>query len=315
MVDPTINVSEAQCAEQLRSMLFVPANQPGLIGKAHKYGADALILDLEDSVPPAEKDLARLTARSAVATLSAQGCRVFVRTNSCMSGLASLDLEALVQPGLLGVVIPKMETAADVLKVAAWLEHFEMKVGLDVGSVKILPWPETAKGMANAGELAGASPRVMTVVNVAGGKLGDASMALGYRATQDGFETLFVSSQVLLANRAAGLQYPIAAGILEIRNLDAVRSQMTRLREIGYTGAAVVHPAAVPLANEIFGPTSEEISWSVRLLEAMAAARTKGLGACLHDGMMVDHAHVATASAILRQAERFGMDVESLPNG
>lgn len=314
MSEPRPDILPKRAAEQLRSMLFVPANQPRLIGKAPNYGADALILDLEDSVPPAEKDIARVSAHSAVATLSAQGCRVFVRTNSCMSSLASLDLEAVVQAGLNGVVIPKMETADDVLKVAAWLEHFEMKAELDVGSVKILPWPETAKGMANAGKLAAASPRVMTVVNVAGGKLGDASMALGYRGTPDRFETLFVSSHVLLANKAAGLEYPIAAGILEIRDLDAVRRQMTRLREIGYAGAAVVHPAAVPLANEIFGPTSEEISWSVRLLEAMAVARSKGLGACLLDGMMVDHAHVATASAILRQAERFGVDVEALPD-
>lgn len=300
-------------AEQLRSMLFVPANQPSLIGKAPKYGADALILDLEDSVPLAEKDLARVSARSAVATLSAQGHRVFVRTNSCTSSLASLDLEAVVQAGLDGVVIPKMETASDVLKVAAWLEHFEIKVGLDVGSVKILPWPETAKGMANAGELAAASHRVMTVVNVAGGKLGDASMALGYRATHNGFETLYVSSHVLLANRAAGRHYPIAAGILEIRDLDAVRRQMTRLREIGYAGAAVVHPAAVSLANEIFGPTSEELAWSIRLLEAMAIARSKGLGACLYDGMMVDYAHVTAAYEILRQGKRFGMDVGPYP--
>jgi citrate lyase subunit beta / citryl-CoA lyase len=298
---------------QFRSMLFVPANQPRLMEKAPKYGADALILDLEDSVPPLEKEIARGFAQKAVKTLSDEGCRVFVRTNGCSTFLTSLDLEAIVQPGLSGVVVPKMESTSDVIKICAWLEHFEIKSGLEVGSVRILPWPETAKGISAANELAAASPRIMTVVNVAGGKLGDAAMALGYRTTPGRTETLFVSSHILLANRAAGLQYPITAGILEIRNLDAVQLQMTQLRDIGYGGAAVIHPSAVPLANKIFGPTEAEILWNIQMLEAMSIARSKGLGACLYDGMMVDGAHVSAAYTMLKQAEQFGMNVGPYP--
>lgn len=298
---------------QLRSMLFVPANQPALIEKAPKYGADALILDLEDSVPPVEKEVARRIAQKAVKTLSDEGCRVFIRTNACTTFLANLDLEAVVQAGLVGVVIPKVENASDVLKVCAWLEHFEIKAGLDVGSMQILPWPETAKGIAAANELASASPRVMTVVNVAGGKLGDAATALGYRATDSRLETLFVSSHVLLANRAAGLHYPIAAGILEIKDTDAVERQMNQLRDIGYRGAAVIHPSAISIANRIFGPTDDEILWNIHMLEAMSVARSKGLGACLYDGMMVDGAHISAAYTMLRQAEQFGICVGPYP--
>jgi citrate lyase subunit beta/citryl-CoA lyase len=250
--------------------------------------------------------------RDGIVALHAQGLAPFVRINALDTGMASDDIEAITVPGLRGIMVPKLESSEQVVRLDAWIEHFERKSGAAPGSIEILALPETALGMMNAYQLA-ALPRVGNVVNGVGARSGDVTKAIGYKWTPGGAEMLHVMSHILLANRAAGIEYPLSAGVLEVKDLEQVRRQMQRLREIGYRGMVLIHPTAVPIANELFGPAPEEIEWHKGVLRAVAEGEQAGNSAVMFDGMMVDYAHVRNALDLLRQAEAFGIDVGDYP--
>lgn len=292
-----------------RSIMFVPGNRGSWIEKAPKYGPDALMLDLEDSVPPAEKVEARSIVREGIEKLRDVDVGVFVRLNGIDTGMTSDDVEAVTVPGVDGVAVPKLESADQVLRVDAWLEHFERKAGMEIGSIEILALPETAKGIMNAYELATACPRVGNVMGGIGARAGDITRAVGFKWTREGLESLYMSSHILLAARAAGIEYPVGLGSLEVGDLDLVRTQLNRCREIGYRGVLLIHPAAVPIANEVFAPTPDEIEWNKGVLQAMADAERQGIAAVTYDGMMIDYAHVRNSLDLIQQAEAFGIDV------
>lgn len=296
-----------------RSVLFVPGNRPDWIDKAPKYGPDALILDLEDAVPIAEKTEARKTVRAGIERLRDKGVGIFVRVNGLNTGLTGEDIEAIVTDGLVAVAVPKLERAEEVLKVDAWIELFERKAGLPLGTVEIMALPETARGIMNAYQLATACPRVGNILGGVGARSGDVTRAIGYKWTRSGLETLYMASHILLAARAAGIEYPIGGGSLEVGDTELVRAQLQRAREIGFRGAMLIHPSAVPIANEVFAPSQEEIEWNKGVLRAMAEAERAGRAAVTYDGMMIDYAHVRNALDLLHQAEAFGLDVGEYP--
>ena len=296
-----------------RSILFVPGNRPDWMDKAPKYGPDALILDLEDAVPIAEKAEARQTVRAGIERLRERGVPIVVRVNGVNTGLTGEDVEAIVTAGLVAVAVPKLERVEEVLKVDAWIELFERKAGLPLGTVEILALPETARGIMNAYQLATACPRVGNILGGVGARSGDVTKAIGYKWTRSGLETLYLASHVLLAARAAGIEYPISGGSLEVGDTELVRAQLQRAREIGYRGALLIHPSAVPIANEVFAPSKEEIEWNKGVLRAMAEAERAGRAAVTYDGMMIDYAHVRNALDLLHQAEAFGLDVGEYP--
>ncbi len=296
-----------------RSILFVPGNRPDWMDKAPKYGPDALILDLEDAVPIAEKAEARQTVRAGIERLRERGVPIVVRVNGVNTGLTGEDVEAIVTAGLVAVAVPKLERVEEVLKVDAWIELFERKAGLPLGTVEILALPETARGIMNAYQLATACPRVGNILGGVGARSGDVTKAIGYKWTRSGLETLYLASHLLLAARAAGIDYPIGGGSLEVGDTELVRAQLQRAREIGYRGALLIHPSAVPIANEVFAPSTEEIEWNKGVLRAMAEAERAGRAAVTYDGMMIDYAHVRNALDLLHQAEAFGLDVGEYP--
>lgn len=299
--------------QQYRSLLFVPGNRPDWMEKAPRYGPDALILDLEDAVPIAEKTSARALVRAALECLHHRGVASVVRVNGIDTGLTAEDIEAVVTTGLVAVAVPKLERVEEILKVDAWIELFERKAGLPVGTVEIMALPETARGILNAPQLAQACPRVGNIVGGIGSRAGDIAMAIGYKWTREGLETLYMASHILLAARAAGIRYPLTVGSLEVHDLDLVRSHLQRSREIGFKGALVIHPSAIPLANAIFAPSRAEIEWNRGVLHAMAAAERDGRAAVTYDGMMIDYAHVRNALDLLQQAAAFGLDVGDYP--
>src|SRR5216684_5056074 len=147
-----------------RSILFVPGNRPEWIDKAPKYGPDALIVDLEDAVPNAEKVEARHIVRAGIERLRERGVPIVVRVNGVNTGLTAEDVEAIVTSGLVAVAIPKLECVEEILKVDAWIELFERKAGLPLGTVEILVLPETARGIMNIYQLTTACPRVGNIV-------------------------------------------------------------------------------------------------------------------------------------------------------
>jgi citrate lyase subunit beta/citryl-CoA lyase len=296
-----------------RSILFVPGNRPDWIDKAPQYAPDALILDLEDAVPVAEKAEARAIVRAGIERSRARGMPILVRVNGLHTGLTGEDVEAVVTAGLVAIAIPKLERREEVLKVDAWIELFEHKAGLPPGTIEIVVLPETALGIMNIYQLATACPRVGNIVGGVSARSGDVTKAIGYKWTRGGLETLYMASHMLLAARAAGIEYPLAGGSLEVSDTELIRTQLQRAREIGFRGALLIHPSAVPIANDVFAPSQEEIEWNKGVLRAMAEAEQAGRAAVLYDGMMIDYAHVRNALDLLRQAEAFGMEVGEYP--
>jgi citrate lyase subunit beta/citryl-CoA lyase len=296
-----------------RSILFVPGNRPSWMDKAPGSGADALILDLEDAVPVPEKAQARDTVRAGIERLHARGVPVFVRVNALNTGLTAEDVEAVAVPGVVAITVPKIERVEEVWKIDAWIELFERKRGLAPGAIEIVVLPETARGIYHAWELATACPRVGNIVGGVGQRSGDIARAVGYKWTRPGLESLHMSSHLHLAARAAGIEYPIGVGSLEVGDLELVREQLRRAREIGVRGVMLIHPTAVPIANEIFAPAREEIEWNKGVLRAMAEAEQAGRAAVTYDGMMIDYAHVRMALDLLHQAEAFGIEVGEYP--
>ena len=297
-----------------RSILFVPGNRSDWIDKAPRYGPDALIIDLEDAVPVAEKLVTRPIVRAGIERSRQRGMPIVVRVNGLATGLSAEDVEAVVSAGVVAIAVPKLEHPEELLKVDAWIELCERKAGLPVGGIEIMALPETARGILKAYDLATACPRVGNVIGGGSSRSGDVAQAIGYKWTRPGPETLYMASHVLLANRAAGIAYPIATGSLEVGDTELVRAQLQRAREIGYRGALLIHPSAVPIANEVFAPSREEIDWNKGVLQAMAAAEQTGRAAVAYDGMMIDYAHVRNALDLLQQAEAFGMEVGDYPH-
>ena len=279
-------------------MLFVPGNREDWMRKAPGYGADALILDLEDSVPPEGKAEARALVRKMVEELGSDGRTLFVRVNGLETGLTGEDLDAITCRYLYGVMVPKVETPRHVVEVDVLLSFFERRAGVDEGKVFIDPTPETAPGIRSAYEIAKASARVAHM-GASGGKGGDTARSVGYQWTPEGMETMYMRSKVLLDARAAGVPYPVAGIWTDIRDLEGLRAAAQRDRRLGYTGMRLIHPSQVPVANEVFTPTNEEIAYWRGLVAAMEERRSQGGAAITYEGDMVDIAHEEAARAML----------------
>jgi len=185
--------------EPLRTLLSVPGNRQNMIEKAGSLPTDVLVLDLEDSVPAAEKANARVMARDAVTGPILKGQRVFVRINSIGSGLMEEDLEAVIAPGIDGINIPKPNSADDMKKVEAIVERLEKERGIEKGHIKLTPWVETAKGLINAFEIASASPRIVGIIFGAE----DFTLDTGMQRTEGGEELLYPRTMVVVAAKAA----------------------------------------------------------------------------------------------------------------
>ena len=287
--------------QPLRSLLFVPGNKPTWMEKAFSYGADALILDLEDSVPGPDKRSARTYVREAIERRHDRGPLLTVRLNALDTGLAGDDLEAIFCSGLAAIVAPKIETPQDVAVLDTLLTQGERRAGMPEGQVEIFPTLETARGIYHAYHIARSSARVPTLCGTAG-QGGDTARSLGYVWSKAGAETLYIRSKVLLEARAAGVAYPLMASWFNVADLEGLRADACLNRQLGYSGQVVIHPTHVPVVNEVFTPTSEDIAYYQGLLLAMEDAARQGTAAVTYQGAMVDIAMVKTAQHMLALA-------------
>jgi citrate lyase subunit beta/citryl-CoA lyase len=291
----------------IRSALFVPGNREDRMQKAAKYGADALILDLEDAVPLPEKERARSSVHKMIEELGKGGQTLFVRVNDLETGLTGADLEAIMSPYLYAVMLPKVSGPEDVRQVDTLLTFLERKNGLDAGSVLIDPLLETAQGLRQAYEVGVASPRIAYMGGITG-RDGDIARAIGFQWTPEGLETLFYLSKVLLDARAAGVPYPMGGrGWWDIRDLDGLRVEAVKSKQLGYTGMLLIHPSHVPIVNEVFTPSKEEIAHWRALVAAMEECEREGRAVATHNGVMVDIAHVKAARDMLQWARDLGV--------
>ena len=289
----------------IRSALFVPAHRRDWVGKAIRVKPGAAVLDIEDSVPPQFKAQAMANLQSEIAELRDAGVGAFVRIQPLYDGTAS-EVAAAVHAGLTAIVLPKVASPAEIQTLADMLSYFEGKAGLTHGSTGILPLPETAEGMYAARDLAKASTRVRGIFGALSGPVsGDFARAFGFRATSDGCEQAYLASKLVLDSRAGGAEYPVA-GIFGTAadDLPAVERLIRRARDFGYTGAIVMHPSHVAIANAVYKPTAEEVAYFEGLLLVFEAAEKAGLGAVSYQGAMVDYAMLPLARQVLADARR-----------
>lgn len=290
-----------------RSMLFVPGHKPSWAEKAVAAGSDAVILDLEDSVPASDKDGARKTVRETVGALAARGIRadVWVRPNSLDSGLFGADVEEVLVPGLAGLFLPKLFTAQDVVRIDAVVSHIEQREGLASGSVGLIASFETAVAMAHCEEIATASPRVVSLLGATGPNA-DVGRELGFEFTPEGLETLYLRSRIVLAARAAGLHHPVTGVWQDLKNIDGFRQFALDARQLGYRGMVCIHPSHVAVSNEVFTPSPEAVDYCRRMIKAFREAEAAGHAAVDFEGQHIDLAHAKTAQGVLDLAEAVG---------
>lgn len=284
-----------------RTQMYVPGNRASWMEKAANYGADCLILDLEDSVPDQEKVAARSLVKAAVAALKARGQAVNVRINPFVTGLTLDDLEEIICPELNGILLSKVETSADMMQLDALITHIEKRKGMVPGTIETPLACETAKGMRNIYDIATTCPRVKRV-GLAAGPGGDAARAIGYQWSKEGTETLFLRSRTVLEARAAGIQYPTVSSWWNIKDLEGLERDARLNRQLGFRGMTVMHPTHVPIVNRVFTPSQEEVEFCEGLIQAMDDARKRGIAAVTYKGDMVDEAMVKTAHEIIALA-------------
>jgi citrate lyase subunit beta/citryl-CoA lyase len=287
----------------IRSLLYVPATRPDWVKKAIKSGSEAVILDLEDAVGPNEKSTAPALVPQEIATLHSHGVAAFVRPNVMSLGGVE-DLLACVRPGLTGIILPKA-TSHDVACAHDALSYAEGKFGLKHGQVSIIALPETAEGLRTTYEIAKASPRVRGLLGGVGTLEGDVAWTCGFRPTLDGHEQLYFQSKVILDSRAAGANFPMA-GVFgpQINDLDTFKVLVQRAKQLGFTGAAVIHPSHVAVVNAIFQPTAQEVMHYEGLIAALEDGHRRGIGAVQYKGAMVDLAMLPIARDVVAESKR-----------
>jgi len=283
-----------------RSVLFVPGHKPDWALKALASGADCIVLDLEDSVPQELKEPSRDTVRAMLPQLRAAAPRVglFVRPNALATGLAGADLEAVVCAELNGLFTPKIRDATDVLRWETLIDWFEVRNGAR-GLEMIIP-VEMVDAITNCFEIAAASPRVGAMIGPTS-EHADIARAVGYRWSPEGTETLYLRSRVLLACRQHGL-HPLTGLWEDLADLDGLRRFADHGLQLGFRGQVVIHPSHVPVVNDVFTPSDDEVAYYEELVAAVEKATADGDGAVRFRGQHVDLAHADKARDWLAQA-------------
>ena len=278
----------------IRSLLYVPASSERFIAKAHERKADAIILDLEDAVVPAQKSAARARLATAVPSVRQRGAAVFVRINA-EEELWRLDAEAAARAGVFGLLVPKSRDAGMLQHLAAMLEKLERRTGRS--QVALVPMIEDAGAVLDARAIASATPRVLGLV--AGGE--DLATALDAEPT---LETLYLPKLLVhLAAKAAGVRsFGLLRTVADYGDLAAVEKSAREARALGFDGASCVHPSVVPILNRAFSPSGEELDRASRLIAAADEAKARGEGAFAFEGKMVDEPVVKRARALLERA-------------
>lgn len=280
--------------KELRSLLFLPANRPAFIERAHERSADAVILDLEDAVLPEQKAEARLRVPQASASLAARGLTVLLRVNADPQAWCA-DLDAADLSQLKGIILPKVESAAEVAALAEVLNVMERR--------SAPPWPlavaaliESPLGVLRAADIAQASERLCAL----GFGAEDYAAALGIPPEPDYLR--WAAQQVANSARAFGLGcWGLADTVANMDDMARFEASVREARNLGFTGSVAVHPRQVPPVNRGFSPTEAELEWALRVVAAAEAGRVQGQGVVRLDGRMVDQPLVDRAERWLRQ--------------
>lgn len=277
----------------IRSLLYVPANAARFVARAHERGADAIILDLEDAVVPAEKDAARMALADAVPAVGRNGAMMFVRANS--GERLHEDALAACRAGAAGLMVPKTRSAEALRALEEGLAPLERELGR--AAMRFVPLLEDPGAVLDARMLASATPRVLAVAT--GGE--DLATEMDAEPTADMLR--LPKLLVHLAAKAAGvLSFGMLRSIADYKDTAGIAASAREARSLGFDGASCVHPAVVPILNEAFAPAPAALDRARRMVAAFDAASAAGQGAFAFEGDMVDLPIVERARRLIARA-------------
>lgn len=275
-----------------RSLIFVPGNNSRFLEKAKSISADIVCFDLEDSVPDSEKKNARNLIKQALKSRSSYLSSIFVRTNSPASGKIPDDLDAVLQKGIDGVVIPKVNNVSELKKIEKNMSKIEKARKLK--SIQIIPSIESAEGVVNTYNISSSSKRVSAVVFGIFDLLND----LGVEYTKDPEGGKYSRTKIPVDAKAADVA-SIDAIWQDLKDLDGLENDCIAGKNLGYSGKSIIHPDQINTVHKIFYPNQAEIQWAEKVNKAYLDSIKKGKGATTVDGKMIDEVHYKQAKAIL----------------
>ncbi len=285
----------SQAKKMHRTLLFAPGSRTELLTKAQLGAADAMIFDLEDSVPLNAKDEARKNIQQVLAL----GLKkpMYLRISNPRAGDYLADLGVFHNHSLVnvaGVALPKTDDAQDVETVSKALQDIEIKAGVAVGSLSILPTIETCLGLRNSFDIAKSSKRVSGMA-LASAEQGDFMVDLGGRWTPRSLALTYPRSKLVVDSRAAGVEWIVDGVFMNLKDTQMLREECLIARELGFVGKMAIHPTQLDVMHEVFSPSEKEIEYARGLIAAFREGEARGVGAVKYEGMMVDYANVRLA--------------------
>ena len=290
-----------------RSMLFLPGNTPNMLINGAVLGSDAVILDLEDAVSPAEKDAARILVRNTIRYMDFQGCEIIVRINSTDTPFWKKDLDAVLPERPAVILLPKTNTAQDILTADGYITELEQKYGFAPNTVALMPLIETAMGVENAFAIASASPRVCALFLGAE----DLTADLRTKRTKEGKEIEYARTRLVVAARAAGVDV-YDTPFTDVNDDEGIEKDAAYAKALGFTGKSSISPRHVEVINRIFSPTEEEIDYAYEVMDTIRLAKEQGRGVVALRGKMIDAPIVARAEQTIAMAVEMGLGREEL---
>ncbi len=281
-----------------RSFLFAPGDHARRVEKALTLAADAVILDLEDAVAISNKVAAR--ALVVAALQASRRPHGYVRVNSFDTPFCFGDIQAVVVPGLDGIVLPKLEDAAQLVAVHWMLRALERERGLPEGGIDLMPIIETARGHVAVRELARTAATLGGRVRRLAFGAGDYTLDLGMAWSLEEAELAPVRAEMVLASRNAELEPPVDTVWIELREAEAYVRSCARSVAIGFQGRMCIHPDQIDPAHAAYSPPAEEVARAERMVAAFAVAEAQGLAAIQLEGRFIDYPIVQRAERVLQ---------------
>ncbi|MGI6738533.1 MAG: aldolase/citrate lyase family protein [Christensenellales bacterium] len=286
-----------------RTMMFLSAQRPGLIKDAYIYGADSLMIDLEDAVAENQKDSARFSLYNALKTVDYRGTEVIVRINALDTPHWQEDIRVSVAGGADGIRIAKCETKQDVYTIVEAIEKAEEEFGREPGSTLIMAALESPLAIINAYEICIACPERMIGVAISGG---DYRKSMGTKYYPDGYEIFAGRANMLVAARAAGVQC-FDTVFTNLDDEEGFRKEVQLIKEMGFDGKSLISPRQIAIVHEIFAPTEKEIRDAEKIVRAWRENEAKGIGVFTVDGKMIDIAFIPGAERVIEMAKASGI--------
>lgn len=282
----------------MRSLMFVPAHNQKLLDSSVRRDADVLLLDIEDSVPPVDKQKARDNILAFVKRLDLKGKLVFPRVNDRESGELLKDLYQLTVDGVHGFMYPKSEKEEDVYFVGKLLETIEYEKGLPIGTFKLIPLIETAGAIMNIQEICKACTRVVAIAF----GCEDYVTSLKGKHDAEGQSIFFARNMIVNAARATGV-LPIDTVHIKVHDLEDLEKNLVLAKNLGFEGMLVLNPKELPVVNQYFSPSEEEVAWAEEMVQLTAEAKAEGKGVAVKEGKFIGPPMLKMAKTILQKNE------------